>query len=174
MYFKVLSLRYWLLIISLWNTLGSWEALPARRLSNSNAMQLKPLPDDALSIAFLGTNARSVWTKMPIVLQMQLRISATGIEAISLGHKYINRHYPDTMSHGVNMGPTWVLSAPDGPHVGPMNLVIRVGIREIRVAHASGMLLRPVRVRGLNGSWHFGWGLSQLPVTDVWCTKAIW
>ena len=25
-----------------------------------------------------------------------------------------------------NMGPTWVLSAPDGPHVGPMNLAIRV------------------------------------------------
>ena len=24
------------------------------------------------------------------------------------------------------MGPTWVLSAPTGPHVGPMNLVIRV------------------------------------------------
>ena len=26
------------------------------------------------------------------------------------------------------MGPTWVLSAPDGPHVGPMNLPIRVCI----------------------------------------------
>ena len=24
------------------------------------------------------------------------------------------------------MGPTWLLSAPDGPHVGPMNLAIRV------------------------------------------------
>ena len=24
------------------------------------------------------------------------------------------------------MGPTWVLSAPGGPHVGPMNLPIRV------------------------------------------------
>ena len=24
-----------------------------------------------------------------------------------------------------NMGPTWVLSAPDGPHIGPMNLIIR-------------------------------------------------
>ena len=24
------------------------------------------------------------------------------------------------------MGPTWVLSAPDGPHVSPMNLAIRV------------------------------------------------
>ena len=27
--------------------------------------------------------------------------------------------------HGANMGPTWVLSAPDRPHVGPMNLAIR-------------------------------------------------
>ena len=26
---------------------------------------------------------------------------------------------------GANMGPTWVLLAPDGPHVGPMNLAIR-------------------------------------------------
>ena len=27
--------------------------------------------------------------------------------------------------HDASMGPTWVLSAPDGPHVGPMNLAIR-------------------------------------------------
>ena len=27
--------------------------------------------------------------------------------------------------HGANMGPTWVLSAPDGPHVDPMNLASR-------------------------------------------------
>ena len=32
---------------------------------------------------------------------------------------------PDNKFHGANMGPTWVLSAPDGPHVGPMNLAIR-------------------------------------------------
>ena len=32
---------------------------------------------------------------------------------------------PDSKSHGANMGPTWVLSAPDGPHVVPMNLIIR-------------------------------------------------
>ena len=31
--------------------------------------------------------------------------------------------------HGANMGPTWVLSAPDGPHVGPMNLAVRGGSR---------------------------------------------
>ena len=33
---------------------------------------------------------------------------------------------PDSKVHGANMGPTWVLSATDGPHVGPMNLAIRV------------------------------------------------
>ena len=32
---------------------------------------------------------------------------------------------PDSKFLGANMGPTWVLSAPDGPHVGPMNLAIR-------------------------------------------------
>ena len=32
---------------------------------------------------------------------------------------------PDRKVHGANMRPTWVLSAPDGPHVGPMNFVIR-------------------------------------------------
>ena len=32
---------------------------------------------------------------------------------------------PDSKVHGANMGLTWVLSAPDGPHVGPMNLAIR-------------------------------------------------
>ena len=42
---------------------------------------------------------------------------------------FIWTHYvtsPDSKVHGANMGPTWVLSAPDGPHVGPMNLAIRV------------------------------------------------
>ena len=42
--------------------------------------------------------------------------------------KYIcmlNELNPDSKVHGANMGPTWVLPAPDGPHVGPMNLAIR-------------------------------------------------
>ena len=32
---------------------------------------------------------------------------------------------PDSKVQRANMGPTWVLSVPDGPHVGPMNLAIR-------------------------------------------------
>ena len=37
----------------------------------------------------------------------------------------ITQDIPDSEVHGVNMGPTWVLSAPDGPHVGPMNFATR-------------------------------------------------
>ena len=33
-------------------------------------------------------------------------------------------HNPDNRTHGANMGPTWVLPTPDGPHVGPMSLAI--------------------------------------------------
>ena len=33
---------------------------------------------------------------------------------------------PDSKVHGAKKGATWVLSAPDGPHVGPINLAIRV------------------------------------------------
>ena len=36
-----------------------------------------------------------------------------------------NKPFPDNKIHGANTGPTWVLSAPDGPHVLPMNLAIR-------------------------------------------------
>ena len=31
---------------------------------------------------------------------------------------------PDSKVHVANMGPTWVLSAQGGPHIGPMNLAI--------------------------------------------------
>ena len=31
---------------------------------------------------------------------------------------------PDSKVRVAHMGPTWVLSAPGGPHVGPMNLVL--------------------------------------------------
>ena len=39
--------------------------------------------------------------------------------------------FPDSKVHEANMGPTWVLSAPDGPHVGHMNLAIRVMVGEV-------------------------------------------
>ena len=46
---------------------------------------------------------------------------------IDLGQNIGSRNgFPDSKVHGSNIGHTWVLSAPDGPHVGPVNLAIRV------------------------------------------------
>ena len=41
-------------------------------------------------------------------------------------HKSDTSHtLPDSKVHVANMGPTWVMSAPDEPYVSPMNLAIR-------------------------------------------------
>ena len=39
----------------------------------------------------------------------------------TLAHLPPNQN-PDSKVHEANMGPTWVLSAPDGPHVAPYHL----------------------------------------------------
>ena len=36
--------------------------------------------------------------------------------------------FPVSKVHGASTGPTWVMSAPGGPHIGPMKLAIRVVI----------------------------------------------
>ena len=45
----------------------------------------------------------------------------------SRAHHFIRRrdNVPESNFHGAHMGHTWVLSAPGGPQVGPMNLAIR-------------------------------------------------
>ena len=54
--------------------------------------------------------------------------------------RYYTLHptFPDSKVHWTNMGPTGVLSAPDGPHVGPMSLAIRVAIILMAMRHSRG------------------------------------
>ena len=47
---------------------------------------------------------------------------------------------PDSKVHGANIGPTWVLSAPDGLHVGPMNLAIRGDTWQVTMSEGDVML----------------------------------
>ena len=77
--------------------------------SNKSSRIVSDLRHDGIAVVTLG------------VIQW---ISIKDDEVISCGALY-----PDSKVHGTNMGPTWFLSAPDGPHVGPMNLAIRVGSR---------------------------------------------
>ena len=55
--------------------------------------------------------------------------------SIALSHLYkflsFLAVFTDSKVHGANMGPTWVLSAPDGPHVGPLNLAIRAATERL-------------------------------------------
>ena len=77
---------------------------------------------------------------------------------------------PDNKVHGAKMGPTWVLSAPDGPHVGPMNLPIR-DCTQLYPQSVSWRWDRsilpqsPLSLQSLNGgsSWNYQ---SDLPSTE--------
>ena len=60
--------------------------------------------------------------KMAAILSWPQGVKTGGSEAYN---SHLSKAgVPDNKVHGANMGPTWVLSAPDGPHVGPMNLAI--------------------------------------------------
>ena len=60
--------------------------------------------------------------------------------------------FPDGKVNGANMGPTWVLSAPDGPHVGHMNLANR----DIIVFKDVTSFLKRYQMKG--------WSQEQLPL----------
>ena len=68
---------------------------------------------------------------------------------------------PDSKVHGANMGPTWVLSAPDGPHVGPMNLaIIAEWYRCTRVALGFPVSCEASCTPVTAASWHLN-GLTR-------------
>ena len=73
----------------------------------------------------LGTNFSEILIKIQnlSLMKMRLKISSLIWWLFCPGGDELSN--PDNKVHGANMGPTWVLSAPDGPHVGPMNLTIR-------------------------------------------------
>ena len=65
------------------------------------------------------------------------------------------RGYPDSNVLGANMGSTWVLSAPDGPHVGPLNLAIR---------DIFDYMMMQWRGYSFSHYWSFVIGIHQSPV----------
>ena len=80
----------------------------------------------------LGVFVKMIWTyEMSLIeyvchipkwnLTYKQQVSLLSFESLNLS-QWSN---PDSKVHGANMGPTWVLSALYGPHVGPMNLAIR-------------------------------------------------
>ena len=56
--------------------------------------------------------------------------------------------------HGANMGSTWVLSAPDGPHVDPMNLALKDTVQSRNTTCLSGHFILD---RDINLDWIVLW-----------------
>ena len=74
--------------------------------------------------------------------------------------QWVKSNYPYSKVCVANMGPTWVLSAPGGPHVGPMNLAIRVNF--LLKLSIQKMCFKVISV---NGTWHF-LGQSEFKKSD--------
>ena len=66
--------------------------------------------------------------------------------------------------HGANMGLTWVLPAPDGPHVGPMNLAIEAVWRRDPVGDDSAKLVSEIKHYF---RYHRKYGIVLLPVCTM-------
>ena len=89
---------------------------------------------------------------------------------ISFCHGFI-KHVPDSKIDGANMGPTWVLSAPGGPHVGPTSLAIRDSMitHMVQMQHivVNTRIMQPVYTiqNCLNQKWQ--WSYMAILVISV-------
>ena len=131
-----------------------WDAMKLM-WHHCNMSGTKPLLDSILSIKLLETIFRQIGIEVQILFQknafesvgcimtaiciniiMRTAGTNTVVTVTTTDHRYIDylmrwrllRVYSDTKVHGANMGPSWVLSAPDGPHFGPINFAIRVAL----------------------------------------------
>ena len=66
-----------------------------------------------------------IWKRFPHYWPFMMRIHPPPARPAMIMLPFsVPKNTPDNKVHGANMGPTWVLSAPDGPHDGPMILAI--------------------------------------------------
>ena len=79
-------------------------------------------------IKSLGTHNAHNFTRIKSFFLFTIHLELpfkTLYEVYVLGAR-IKHSFPESKIHVTNMGPTWVLSAPGGPHADPMNFAIRV------------------------------------------------
>ena len=92
--------------------------------NNCDANMDLPLVKDNTNVAWHYMKLVSVSITLPIMLKVTFigdRLLCYSSECNSPKGQVS----PDNKVHGANMGPTWVVSAPDGPHVGPVKLVMQ-------------------------------------------------
>ena len=86
--------------------------------------------------------------------------TTNAFDAINKINKKITYLTQIAKAHGAKMGPTWVLSAPDGSHVGLMNLAVRV------IFHSYGPMSYYISYTLMD---HYSWALHDSHQCLVWC-----
>ena len=115
----------------------------------------------------------SIW-----IMYFTLVPMITGAQCpISLWHQFVtfdnDTIYTDSKVDGANMGPTWVLSAPGGPHIDPINLAIRDDEAWRRPGELGHQCLRsglsPVQRQAITWTYYiYTLSLATVPLASVW------
>ena len=111
--------------------------------------------------------------------EINLKMSSAKWWQFCLGLNMLTRFnvFPDNKVHGANMEPTWVLSAPDLPHVGPMNLAIRVDTHMRQwsgpLFHIHNSLLHICRT-AISVQIHFPFKLNWKKISQIHISPSAW
>ena len=68
---------------------------------------------------------------------------------------------PRSKVHVANTGPTWVLLAPDGPYVGPLNLAIRDDSRAMYISFSDTLIIPTCKIHVTYNDKRTGFGKFQ-------------
>ena len=88
-------------------------------------------------------NRECVWYMTRIIYRGAIWKEYSIIIGIKISPTVTTGNNPDNKVHVASMGPTWVLSAPDGPHVGPMKLAIRESNTMLEKCVGTSLYWRP-------------------------------
>ena len=80
------------------------------------------------------------------------------------------KNIPDSKVHGSNMGPTWVLSAPDVPHVGPWTLLSGMA-KHIHMNTKNAQLYLNITKPNKQNHLHFSWDICQASSLMGWASQ---
>ena len=105
---------------------------------------------------------KKMWPYFGALLVLTIRVTDayqfSTVPGDSLSHWWL---FPDSKVHGANMAPTWVLSAPGGHHVGPMNFAIRAVMLPFNTN--ASMLTRWRHLKWLTRSHKISRHISRVP-----------
>ena len=114
----------------------------------------------------------SYWVTHGCIIIKSAKI-ADVYSSYSCFHHVMQVGIPDSKIHGAKMGPTWVLSAPDGPYVGNMNLTMRdvMWLPSVRTTpyflYNCGLLTQATPFMTCNPSSMYGLTRADTGLTNV-------